>query len=766
MKSSQKNNITINNQPQGGAMSALSSMKPSSNNKSTKPDNLVATSNSLVTKNNISGLAGGLVQIVTSGKQDIYLTINPEITFFKKVFKKHTNFSLELIEINPEQLPEYNNISSFIIKNGDAIHRCYLEVELPNLIFSDKYVENTNYTNRKNTEISNLNTKITKWDNDYNNLKNYVDIETILYRTLYQFLQTTNITLNTLKTQVTNFNYKYKSQKDNYKNKIEQSIYLQIDISGYINSITKLITNETTFNDSIYISRLEILDTINNMYNIMVESLNYYFRKRTKFSKELSNKNNEYQINFNYSEYLGHNYFDYFQIDFGGQQLQKYSNDVLHINQMHNIKSDYMDNYLEMIGHTQDLNEFNNLSKGNKKIIVPLIFWFNKNAGSSLPIVALQYSTLIVNTKIADIKKIYCFENYEKMYDDLLKVSIDVINDKYEKNTKLLYTNNTYDIINKTINYDCLYINDELLKNVYPDLSLEKRNIILENNGTLYTSSQLSNLVNNNITYEQQYIINKNQWIGFMLNIKDPLYSTIAPIVGSYYPYIDFNLYYSLIQNPSVKLICEYVYFDDLERARFADSNLEYIIETFNEDIFNIKEQPVYDCELSFYGPCKELTWYVQPQIYKDGFTENGQNTGLLFDYSKYFTNNIISSQTMTFNQLDVLLSNVDDNYYNYALSYKYLNNILPTGIYYHSFCLYPEESQPSGTINLREVKGKQYKIKFNKNFLAEYKSLLNELYGDTLMAQNKMNLYLKFIAKSYDVLNINKGTYKLIFNI
>jgi len=718
--------------------------------------------------NNSNQIAGGLLQIVTSGKQDIYLTINPEITFFKKVFKKHTNFSLELIEISPEQLPEYNNNLSFIINGGDGLHRCYLEVDLPSLLFSDKYIDNVNYSNRKNTEITNLNGKMEKWNISYVNLKNYVDIESILYRTLYQFLQTSNISINTLKNQVTNFNYKYKSQKDLYKNKIEQSIYVKIDITGYINSIDKLITNNTTYDTSVYISRQEILDTINEMYNTMVESLNYYFNKKNYYYKEINKKNNEYQINFNYSEYLGHNFFDYFQIDIGGQQIQKYSNDVLHINQMHKVKQDYMDNYLEMIGHTNDLYDFNNLVKGNKKIIIPLIFWFNKDAGTSLPLVSLQYSTIIINTKIADIKKIICFENYEKMYYDLLKVTpqTNSLNNNYIINTKLLYINYTYDLVGRTITYNCSYINDELFKIVFPDLTLEQRNLILESCGTHYTSQELTQLINNGNTYEAQYIINKNEWVGFMINIKSSTYSSVAPIVGSYYPYIDFNLYYSLIQNPSIKLICECAYFDDLERARFSDSKLEYVIETFNEDIFNIKDQTTYDCELSFYGPCKELLWYIQPQIYKDGLTENGQNTNLLFDYSKYFTNNIISNQILSFNQLSVLLNNIDDNYYNYVLSYKYLNNILPTGVYYHSFCLFPEESQPSGIINLREIKGKQYKIKLNKDFLTEYKSLLNELYGDTLMAQNKMSLYLKFIAKSYDVFIVNKGTYKLDFNI
>ena len=37
-------------------------------------------------------MKGGLMQIMV-GAQDIYLTGNPQITFFKMVYRRHTNFS-------------------------------------------------------------------------------------------------------------------------------------------------------------------------------------------------------------------------------------------------------------------------------------------------------------------------------------------------------------------------------------------------------------------------------------------------------------------------------------------------------------------------------------------------------------------------------------------------------------------------------------------------------------------------------------------------
>ena len=43
-------------------------------------------------------MGGGLMELVAKGAQDIYLTGNPNVTYFKSVFKRHTNFSMESIQ--------------------------------------------------------------------------------------------------------------------------------------------------------------------------------------------------------------------------------------------------------------------------------------------------------------------------------------------------------------------------------------------------------------------------------------------------------------------------------------------------------------------------------------------------------------------------------------------------------------------------------------------------------------------------------------------
>jgi hypothetical protein len=75
-------------------------------------------------------MGGGLMQLVAYGAQDIYLTGNPQITFFKVVYRRHTNFSMEAIEQTLLGTTAAGNTqTSTISRNGDLIHRMYLEVQ-------------------------------------------------------------------------------------------------------------------------------------------------------------------------------------------------------------------------------------------------------------------------------------------------------------------------------------------------------------------------------------------------------------------------------------------------------------------------------------------------------------------------------------------------------------------------------------------------------------------------------------------------------------
>jgi hypothetical protein len=73
-------------------------------------------------------MGGGLLQLVAYGAQDVYLTGNPQITFFKVVYRRHTNFSLESIQQTFNGTVGFDKrVTAQISRNGDLIHKMYIE---------------------------------------------------------------------------------------------------------------------------------------------------------------------------------------------------------------------------------------------------------------------------------------------------------------------------------------------------------------------------------------------------------------------------------------------------------------------------------------------------------------------------------------------------------------------------------------------------------------------------------------------------------------
>jgi hypothetical protein len=79
-------------------------------------------------------MTGGLMQLVAYGAQDVYLTANPQVTFFKQLYRRHSNFAMESIE------QTFNGVANFgkrvtctIARNGDLITKMYLQATLPSV---------------------------------------------------------------------------------------------------------------------------------------------------------------------------------------------------------------------------------------------------------------------------------------------------------------------------------------------------------------------------------------------------------------------------------------------------------------------------------------------------------------------------------------------------------------------------------------------------------------------------------------------------------
>ena len=82
-------------------------------------------------------MGGGLMQLVAYGAQDVYLTGNPQITFFKVVYRRHTNFAVENIEQVFNGAADFGRkVTCQVSRNGDLITKMYLRVVLPTFALS------------------------------------------------------------------------------------------------------------------------------------------------------------------------------------------------------------------------------------------------------------------------------------------------------------------------------------------------------------------------------------------------------------------------------------------------------------------------------------------------------------------------------------------------------------------------------------------------------------------------------------------------------
>ena len=227
-------------------------------------------------------MGGGLMQLVAYGAQDIYLTGNPQITFFKVVYRRHTNFSIESIEQTFNGTADFGKkVSCTISRNGDLVHRIYLQTTLPDQI---------------------------------------------------------------------------------------------------INVATTASGGDLTVQNQVGVSDLR--DGIVRWCN-----------------------------------WVGEKMINFAEIEIGGQRIDKHYGEWLHLwNQLTN-QSGHDESYQRMVGNTPHLTKnrstvasttaTQNISVSGKRLYVPLQFWFCRNPGLALPLIALQYHEVKINIEFEELKNLF-----------------------------------------------------------------------------------------------------------------------------------------------------------------------------------------------------------------------------------------------------------------------------------------------------------------------------------------------------------------------
>jgi hypothetical protein len=260
-------------------------------------------------------MGGGLMQLVAYGAQDIYLSGNPQITFFKVVYRRHTNFSMESIEQTFNGSAGFDRkVTCTISRNGDLISKIYLQAVVPNYSYDGSAT----------------------------------DPFSAAVTTHAGFLE------DLLGT--------------------DESVGLQGDLDA-LNGNTNA-TGYTAALNAVNDKKLQLEEQ-----RIIIES-------------HLAAKGG----------FEGHKLIKSVEIEIGGQRIDKHYGDWLHI----------WNELTQSMGHWEGYKEMNTIGRdtssteeGTTTLYIPLQFWFCRNPGLALPLIALQYHEVKINLEFASRQVVY-----------------------------------------------------------------------------------------------------------------------------------------------------------------------------------------------------------------------------------------------------------------------------------------------------------------------------------------------------------------------
>ena len=73
-------------------------------------------------------MPGGLIQLIAYGAEDVYISGEPQATYFKSVYRRHTPFSIQSIRQQISNRPNWGTEHEVVIeKVGDLVGRMWFE---------------------------------------------------------------------------------------------------------------------------------------------------------------------------------------------------------------------------------------------------------------------------------------------------------------------------------------------------------------------------------------------------------------------------------------------------------------------------------------------------------------------------------------------------------------------------------------------------------------------------------------------------------------
>lgn len=352
-------------------------------------------------------MPGGLIQIVAYGAQDLFLTGIPEITFFKYIYKRYTNFAMEFIELQFNGDKNFGEeISCQIPKDGDLLKDTVVKVVIPAV----KLEKSTTDTSL----VANANVNMNDAENVYINFTNFISYIYESIKLANIGIENTNQTFSNIKTSINT----YLNSDNNYlllKNKVNSDIQKMFDIESHLTSIASKAINES--------EKKTFLNNLVNGYLDLGSSIAKNLQKDYIDKKKIYDSSLENNYNFSWIKDLGWNLISEVELTIGGNIVDKQYGTWLFLwNEL--FESVYKKKDIEKLhSRTSLAYTHNNSAKPSFTIYIPLKMFFNREYGLSLPLVSIRNQSIILKIQLEKLSKLVYTDYTDSNIVDLIKLS-------------------------------------------------------------------------------------------------------------------------------------------------------------------------------------------------------------------------------------------------------------------------------------------------------------------------------------------------------
>jgi len=480
---------------------------------------------------------------------------------------------------------------------------------------------------------------------------------------------------------------------------------------------------------------------------------------------------------------VGHNLINSVTVSIGGSQIDKQYSQWLDLWYELTHTADQERGYLAMIGDVPALTELQS-SLPAATLYVPLQFWFNRNTGLALPLIALQYHEVRLDFEFSNWTNLMCWTGAESLssvvtgaptLDASLLVNYVYLDSEERRrfaqvgheylieqvqftgseqvppasrststkgNYRLGFNHPTKELVWAVVGGNWVNGSAYLAyQNTVEDVLAEAAHNLA---ASLFTVGSDANSSGNpvNVTMDGTYTL-----MGQNVNITT-LLSTSTAVTGSSTG--NGTVYTNFTQagtGTALQMIT--TPFGSLTPFEGALTDILITLTANGENALAIESVTVNAHTLTMRDvsiPVAVLTANGDYRISSatDVYVNHPTNYGLLLDGSV----NPVADALIQLNGQDRFDHQAGD-YFNYVQTYQHHTRTPADGVNVYSFALHPEQHQPSGSCNLSRIDNTQLNLQFtDKTYKTGY-TQLDFWVGDT-------QLYV--FAFSYNVLRIMSG--------